>query len=91
MKGVEFREIRKNIGLRQHEIAAVFKVARDTVINWEAKESVPVLASEALLRLAGNQDQIDAIKRLRPKRKGTSRADRVKAMLQKIRDAEEDE
>lgn len=95
MKGNEFSEIRKRMGLRQHEIANVFKVSRETVVRWETKEGgygeVPLLASEALLRLESNPDQIEAIKVLRPPRRIFPYEERIARKIQRIRKAGEKE
>jgi DNA-binding XRE family transcriptional regulator len=91
MDGVEFRTLRKRAGLRQHEVAEVFQVTRETIVNWERRNNgrwrIPPIYSIHFEDLVKDEGRIDEIKSQRPPTKFTDRERRTAYRLRKIRAA----
>lgn len=67
MDGVQIRELRREVGLTQQEIAWALGVSKRTVIRWE-RGHCPMRAKfeGAFAYLLGDRDVLDAIKAARP-------------------------
>jgi|GEM_PF-4291029 transcriptional regulator with XRE-family HTH domain len=91
MKGCEFRLLRKQIGLRQSEVAEALRVTRETVVHWENKNNgdweLPFGWSETMKMLAKNIKKVNAIKRSRLPRKTILLTERIARRLRKMENA----
>jgi DNA-binding XRE family transcriptional regulator len=91
MKGCEFRVLRKQIGLRQVEVAGALKVTRETIVHWETKDKgeweIPFGWSEAMKLLSKDIGMIKNIKKARVPRRTLPYTERIARRVRKIEEA----
>lgn len=60
MTGREFRDLRKSMGMRQHELARLMDCTRQQISHLENRETIPVLYEMAIQHLENTGQSIDA-------------------------------
>lgn len=60
MTGREFRDLRKRLGLRQHDLGQRLDCTRQQISYLENRDTVPVLYEMALKHLANSEQLLDA-------------------------------